>query len=99
MDVMSGDAEPPDEGTASARFVVGQDEDGQWVVGDRLGLCGGWFVNQEDAIRYARFESNGDAEPVAVSGGLMRIDETLARKARKRTTRAGGNPAIERPGD
>ncbi|HMN71101.1 MAG TPA: hypothetical protein PKA55_04435 [Rhodoblastus sp.] len=38
-------------------FLIGQDSCGRWVVQDRRGLCGGLFINREEAIRFAMLES------------------------------------------
>ncbi len=84
---MDREEEPPDDSSSPARFIVGQDEGGQWVVGDRFGLCGGWFVSREEAIRYAKFESEGAAAPVAMANDLVSLDEALARNGRRRGTK------------
>jgi hypothetical protein len=62
-----------------SRFVVGQDGDGHWVVWDRLALCGGSFVNRGDAVRYARFESEGSAGQVTLSSDVVRFEVTPRR--------------------
>ena len=84
---MDREEEPPDDLSSPARFIVGQDEGGQWVLGDRLGLCGGWFVSREEAIRYAKFESDGAAAPVAMASKPVSLDEALARNGRRRATK------------
>lgn len=62
-----------------SRFVVGRDGNGHWVVWDRRALCGGSFVNREDAIRYARFESEGMPGDVAFSNDVVHFEVTLGR--------------------
>ena len=39
-----------------APLVIGQDHSGRWVVHDVRNLCGGLFVNQNEAIRFAMLE-------------------------------------------
>ncbi|SIR24801.1 hypothetical protein SAMN05880582_108149 [Rhizobium sp. RU20A] len=39
-----------------ARFTVGQDHHGWWVVRDEAGLVGGLFCNEEAAIHFAHEE-------------------------------------------
>jgi hypothetical protein len=56
------------------RFVVGPDGDGHWVVWDRRALCGGSFVNREDAVRYARFESEGTPGQVTLSSDVVHLE-------------------------
>jgi hypothetical protein len=55
----------------SARLIVGQDCHGRWVVQDRLGLCGGWFVDRAEAIRYAMFETGGAPRAVLLAPGVV----------------------------
>jgi hypothetical protein len=43
---------------AAPMFVVGQDDEGHWIVRDSRGLSGGLFVDKAAAIRFAAFESN-----------------------------------------
>jgi hypothetical protein len=40
----------------SLQFVVGQDEEGHWVVVESQGRGGGIFINREAALKYAAFE-------------------------------------------
>lgn len=70
----------------SPRLVVGQDRQGRWVVRDRRGLCGGWFVDRAEAIRYAMFESGGAPRAVLLATGVVEpelsLDEGDARRGR-----------------
>jgi hypothetical protein len=45
-------------GTVPARFVVGRDEHGGWIVQDRQGLVGGLFANEAAAMHFASEECN-----------------------------------------
>jgi len=56
-------AEPPST-SASARYLVGQDSHGRWVVRDTRGLCGGLFISQREAKRYALLETGNHPENV-----------------------------------
>ncbi|THD49664.1 MAG: hypothetical protein E7774_00790 [Bradyrhizobium sp.] len=59
-----------------SRFIVGPDGDGHWVVRDRRALCGGLFVNREDAVRYAKFESDGIADQVTLADKDVHFEVT-----------------------
>jgi hypothetical protein len=61
----------------SPRLVVGQDCHGRWVVRDRLGLCGGCFVDRAEAIRYAMFETGGAPRAVLLAPGVVELDVSL----------------------
>jgi hypothetical protein len=62
-----------------SRFAVGRDGDGHWVAWDRLALCCGSFVNREDAVRYARFESEGLAGQLTLSSDVVHFEVTPRR--------------------
>ncbi|MGO4833264.1 hypothetical protein AB4144_13405 [Rhizobiaceae sp. 2RAB30] len=40
-----------------ARFLVGRDVGGRWIVRDEKDLVGGLFVDRESAVRFAMAES------------------------------------------
>ncbi len=61
----------------SPGLIVGQDCDGRWVVQDRLGLCGGWFVDRAEAVRYAMFETGGAPRAVLLAPGVVEPDVSL----------------------
>ncbi|UXS02419.1 hypothetical protein [Agrobacterium tumefaciens] len=54
--------EPPP--STNARFTIGQNENGWWLVCDRLGLVGGLFIDRASAVRFAKDESDGHPEQV-----------------------------------
>jgi hypothetical protein len=58
-------------------MIVGQDCHGRWVVRDRLSLCGGWFVDRAEAIRYAMFETGGASRAVLLAPGVVESDVSL----------------------
>ena len=41
-----------------ARFMVGRDKRGRWIVQDQHGLVGGLFVNEAAALHFAGEECN-----------------------------------------
>jgi hypothetical protein len=64
----------PDRSPAAPTFLIGQDSEGRWVVQDRRGLCGGLFVNREEAIRYAMFESGLKPQATLMVPGVLELD-------------------------
>jgi len=48
-------------------FDIRHDRHGHWIARDRNGLTGGTFLTQRDAMRFALFETGGDASCVHVS--------------------------------
>jgi uncharacterized protein RhaS with RHS repeats len=62
---------------SSPRLVVGQDCHGRWIVRDRLGLSGGWFVDRAEAIRYAMFDTGGAPRAVLLAPGVVESDVSL----------------------
>jgi len=64
-------AEPPARPQSQAPFLIGRDSRGNWVVRDQHGLCGGIFVNQREALRFA-LHANDDRPPaiIVTSGHL-----------------------------
>ncbi|WP_052201493.1 hypothetical protein [Ensifer sp. ZNC0028] len=61
---------------ARARFVVGRDRHGWWVVSDRKGLVGGLFSNESAAIHFAVEASDRHPEEVcrAPEGAAIDLD-------------------------
>ena len=41
-----------------ARFTIGHDRMGRWIVKDRMGKVGGMFVNESAALCFARDEAD-----------------------------------------
>jgi hypothetical protein len=68
----------------SPRLIVGQDCHARWVVQDRLGLCGGWFVDRAEAIHYAMFETGGAPRAVLLAPGVVEPDVSLDDEAKPR---------------
>ena len=72
----------------SSRLVVGQDRHSRWVVLDRLGLCGGWFVDRSGAVRYAMFETGGAPRAVLLTPGIVESDVSLDDKDKRARSRS-----------
>lgn len=47
-----------------ARFVIGRDRIGRWIVKDREGRVGGMFVNESAALHFAREAADYDVSQV-----------------------------------
>ncbi len=65
--------EPP-SWLQSLPFMVGQDQQGNWVVQEQNGVRGGLFVDRDAALRYVRSE-NGRRPPVVIMiSGILELD-------------------------
>lgn len=54
--------EPPQP--KPARFTIGRDHSGRWVVEDRDGLVGGVFISEHAALHFAADECGHDPEQI-----------------------------------
>jgi hypothetical protein len=52
-------------------LIIGPDGRNQWVVIETHGFCGGIFINQAAALRYARQESHGHPESIRIVPDLL----------------------------
>ncbi|WP_425338926.1 hypothetical protein [Methylocapsa acidiphila] len=52
-------------------FIVGRDGDDHWIVVETHGLCGGIFVDEAAAMRYARAESRGRPDAIRLAPSLL----------------------------
>ncbi|MEF0939030.1 hypothetical protein [Rhizobium sp. BR 362] len=61
---------------APARFTVGRDRRGAWIVWDRQGLVGGLFANEEAAQHFAAEECNYNPADIcrAPEGSVLELD-------------------------
>lgn len=61
---------------APARFVVGRDGHGAWIVQDRQGLVGGLFANEAAALHFAAEECNHNPADIcrAPEGVVLDLD-------------------------
>jgi len=64
-----------------ARFTIGQDRRGQWVVYDRLGLTGGLFTDRETALRFAKRACRTTSDTVCLSSGSVASDAIFGKKS------------------
>ena len=53
-------------------FMVGQNRQGNWVVRDQKGVCGGLFVSREAALRFVRAENGYRPQAVVMVSGRSR---------------------------
>ena len=68
-----GQSEPPPAKPRqdSPLFFIGRDSNGNWVVQDQRGACGGLFVNRKEALKFALFENGNRPQAVVmVAAGL-----------------------------
>lgn len=70
----SSGARPP--AVAPARFLVGCDGHGSWIVQDREGRIGGLFASETAALHFAREECGHRADDVcrAPEGAVLDFD-------------------------
>jgi hypothetical protein len=66
----------------SSLFLLGQDRQGNWVVQDQRGLCGGIFVNRAEALRFAMFENGNRPQGVLMVPGVFELDMKQAGDAK-----------------
>jgi hypothetical protein len=61
---------------ASARFIVGRDRGGSWIVQDRQGRVGGLFTNEAAALHFAAEECNHNPADIcrAPEGSVLDLD-------------------------
>ncbi|WP_331372211.1 hypothetical protein [Sinorhizobium chiapasense] len=68
--------------SGQARFVVGRDRRGRWVVSDRRERVGGVFTSEAAAIHFAVEECNGHAEEVCRAPEGITVDLAIFRRGR-----------------
>jgi len=54
--------------------LVGRNSNGQWVVRNQCGSCGGLFVDRLHAIKFAMFESGRRPQAVIMVPGVLELD-------------------------
>ncbi|NLS03353.1 hypothetical protein HGP14_08220 [Rhizobium sp. P32RR-XVIII] len=64
-------ADPLQRNTAPARFTIGRNRRGQWIVADRDGLVGGLFINESAALHFAAAECNHNPADICRADGLV----------------------------
>ncbi len=60
----------------SCLFIV-RDRSGRWVVKDAQSLCGGWFTNRTEAIRFAMVECQRRPQSVIMLPDGLELDGPL----------------------
>jgi hypothetical protein len=63
-------------------LIIGLDTRNQWVVIETHGLCGGIFISQAAALRYARQESRGHPDSVHFVPYLVVFDLSAPKHAK-----------------
>ncbi|MDK4713841.1 hypothetical protein [Rhizobium sp. CNPSo 4039] len=53
--------------SAPARFIIGRDRRGSWIVQDRQGLVGGLFRNEAAALHFAAEECNHNPADICLA--------------------------------
>jgi hypothetical protein len=71
-----GQSEPPStrSSLSSRLFRIGKDSQGNWVVQDQQGLCGGLFIDRAEALRFALFENGHRPQAVVMVPGILELD-------------------------
>jgi hypothetical protein len=54
-------------------FLVGKNSRGNWVVQDQDGLCGGLFIAQSAALKFALSENGNHPEAVRMVPGVLEL--------------------------
>jgi hypothetical protein len=69
-------SEPPsrEPGKPSNIFLVGRDSRGHWVAQDERGLCGGLFIDRNEAIRFAMDETGKRPQAIRLVPGILELD-------------------------
>ena len=65
---------PAVNGMESPLFLVGKDSHGNWVARDQNGLCGGLFIAEAAAIKFALSENGNHRERVRVVPDVLELD-------------------------
>jgi len=60
------------------QFLIGKNSCGQWVVRDERGLCGGLFVNRNEALHFAMFENGNRPQAVIMVPGGLELNVSIA---------------------
>ena len=86
--------------TRSSLFLLGQNRQGNWVVQDQRGLCGGIFVNRTEALRFAMFENGNRPQGVLMIPGVFELDMNRGGRAKpQRQPQATGRLGIGTTGN
>ena len=69
-------------------FLVGMDSHGKWVVQGQDGLCGGLFISEADALKFALAESGNRPHAVIAVSGVLELDMSARPATGRRKGRA-----------
>jgi hypothetical protein len=58
--------------------MIGQDSRGNWVAQEKSGICGGLFVNRDQALKFAKFENGDRPHAVVMVSGILELDTSSA---------------------
>jgi hypothetical protein len=61
----------------SSCLFIARDRGGRWVVKDARSLCGGWFTNRTEAIRFAMLECQRRPQSVIMLPDGLELDGPL----------------------
>ena len=64
-------------------FLIGKNSRGNWVVQDQNGLCGGLFIGEAAALKFALTENGNHPEAVRVVPGILELDIAASPRAAK----------------
>jgi hypothetical protein len=69
-------AEPPSQRaqSRSSLFLIGRDSRGNWVVRNPSGTRGGYFVDRNEALRFALFENGRRPQAVIMVPDVLEFD-------------------------
>ena len=65
-------------------FLIGKNSRGNWVVQDQNGLCGGLFIGQAAALKFALTENGNHPEAVRLVPGVLELDIAASPRAARR---------------
>jgi hypothetical protein len=71
------------------QFQIGRNSHGNWVVQDDQGLCGGLFVDCNQALRFAMLENGGRPQAVTMVPGIFELDMNRYRPVANGNTPGG----------
>ena len=67
--------EPPSPSCSNAHlFLVGKNSHGNSVVRDLEGLCGGFFIDRDQALKFIRLETGKRPAPAIMVHGVLELD-------------------------
>jgi hypothetical protein len=85
-------------------FLIGKNSLGNWVVQGQNGLCGGLFIGQAAALKFALTENGNHPEAVRLVPGVLELDIAASPRAAKhhepvparvRSSRHGGASSVQ----